>query len=57
MVLGLFLLAERIGVIGVASSAPVEYRASDLKALGAIAALAGPTLAQAATHEASLAGR
>ena len=48
---------DRIGVIGVASSTPVEYRASDLKALGAIAALAAPTLAQAAAHEASLAER
>jgi GAF domain-containing protein len=45
---------ERIGIIGVASSTPVEYRASDLKALGAIAALAAPTLAQAAAHEAAL---
>ena len=45
---------ERIGVIGTASSTPVEYKASDLKALSAIAALAAPTLAQAAAHEASL---
>ena len=45
---------ERIGVIGTASSSPVEYKASDLKALSAIAALAAPTLAQAAAHEASL---
>ena len=48
---------ERIGVIGTASSSPVEYRASDLKALSAIAALAAPTLAQAAAHEASLRSR
>lgn len=45
---------ERIGVIGTASSTPLEYKASDLKALSAIAALAAPTLAQAAAHEASL---
>ena len=45
---------ERIGVIGTASSSPIEYKASDLKALSAIAALAAPTLAQAAAHEASL---
>jgi len=48
---------ERIGVIGTASSSPVEYKASDLKALTAIAALAAPTLAQAAAHEASLHSR
>jgi len=48
---------ERIGVIGTASSSPVEYKASDLKALTAIAALAAPTLAQAAAHEASLRSR
>lgn len=48
---------ERIGVIGTASSSPVGYKASDLKALTAIAALAAPTLAQAAAHEASLRSR
>ena len=53
----LIVRGDRIGVIGVASSAPVEYHASDLKALGAIAALAAPTLAQAAAHEASLVER
>ncbi len=43
---------ERIGVVGTASANAVEYRASDLKVVGAIAALAAPTLQQAATHEA-----
>lgn len=45
---------ERIGVVGTASATPVEYRAGDLKIIGAIAALAAPTLDQAATHEAVL---
>lgn len=45
---------ERIGVIGTASIEPVEFHASDLKVLSAIAALAAPTLDQAATHEAAL---
>ena len=45
---------ERIGVIGTASTEPLEFRASDLKVLAAIAALAAPTLDQAATHEAAL---
>jgi putative methionine-R-sulfoxide reductase with GAF domain len=45
---------RRIGVIGAASTEPVEYRAADLKVLTAIAALAAPTLDQAATHEAAL---
>lgn len=45
---------ERIGVIGNGSATPVEYRASDLKVLGAIASLAAPTLAQAAAHEAAV---
>jgi hypothetical protein len=47
---------RRLGVIGTFSSEPVEFRASDLKALAAIAALAAPTLDQAATHEAALRG-
>ena len=46
---------ERLGVIGTGSPTPVEYHASDLKVLTAIASLAAPTLDQAATHEASLA--
>ncbi len=45
---------ERIGVIGTRSATPVEYRASDLKVLTAIASLAAPTLAQAAAHEAAV---
>lgn len=45
---------ERIGVIGTASTEPLEFRASDLKVLASIAALAAPTLDQAATHEAAL---
>ncbi len=45
---------ERIGVIGTASTSPVEYRASDLKVLSAIASLTAPTLAQARVHEAAL---
>ncbi len=45
---------ERLGVIGTASTTPVEYRASDLKVLNAIASLAAPTIAQAAVHEATL---
>lgn len=47
---------ERLGVIGTRSSAPVEYHASDLKLLSAIASLTAPTLEQAATHEAVLRG-
>ncbi len=43
---------ERIGVIGTRSATPVEYHASDLKVLTAIASLTAPTLDQAATHEA-----
>jgi hypothetical protein len=46
---------ETLGVIGTGSPTPLEYRASDLKVLTAIASLAAPTLQQAATHEASLA--
>jgi putative methionine-R-sulfoxide reductase with GAF domain len=45
---------ERIGVVGTASVDPVDYRAADLKVLTAIAALAAPTLDQAATHETAL---
>lgn len=46
---------ERIGVIGTLSAEPVEFHASDLKVLTAIASLAAPTLDQAAVHEAALA--
>ena len=45
---------ERLGVIGTRSATPIEFRASDLKVLSAIASLAAPTLDQAATHEAML---
>jgi len=45
---------ERIGVIGTISRDPVEFHASDLRLLGAIASLAAPTLDQAAAHQASL---
>jgi hypothetical protein len=44
---------ERLGVIGTSSPTPLEFHASDLKVLTAIASLAAPTLQQAATHEAS----
>lgn len=45
---------ERIGLIGTISKEPVEYHASDLRLLSAIASLAAPTLDQAAVHEAAL---
>ena len=45
---------ERIGVIGTVSREPLEFRASDLKVLGAIASLAAPTLDQAAVHESAV---
>ena len=45
---------ERLGIIGTRSSTPVEYHASDLKLLTAIASLTAPTLEQAAVHEAAL---
>lgn len=45
---------ERLGVIGTRSADPIEFRASDLKVLTAIASLAAPTLEQAAAHEAAL---
>lgn len=44
---------ERIGVIGTISREPIEFHASDLRLLGAIASLAAPTLDQAATMQAS----
>jgi hypothetical protein len=45
---------ERLGVVGTRSPTPVEYHASDLKVLTAIASLAAPTIEQAATHEAAI---
>lgn len=45
---------ERLGVIGTRSATAVEFHASDLKVLTAIASLAAPTLDQAATHEAAI---
>jgi GAF domain-containing protein len=45
---------ERLGVVGTRSTTPVEYHASDLKVLVAIASLAAPTLRQAADYEAAL---
>jgi GAF domain-containing protein len=47
---------ERIGVIGTISRDPVEYHASDLRLLGAIASLAAPTFDQAAALVAALRG-
>ena len=44
---------ERIGIIGAVSTEPVEYHASDLRLLAAVASLAAPTFDQAAVHEAS----
>jgi GAF domain-containing protein len=44
----------RIGVVGVASTETIMYRAGDLKVLGAIAALAGPAIDQATAHETAL---
>jgi putative methionine-R-sulfoxide reductase with GAF domain len=43
---------ERIGVIGTISREPIEFHASDLRLLSAIASLAAPTFVQAAVHEA-----
>ena len=48
---------DRIGVIGTISRDPVEYYASDLRLLGAIASLAAPTFDQATTLEAALRGK
>jgi len=45
---------ERLGVIGTISREPLEFHASDLRLLGAIASLAAPTFEQAAVHEAAL---
>jgi hypothetical protein len=48
---------ERIGVLGAISREPIQYRASDLRLVEAIASLAAPTLDQAAVHEATLGSR
>jgi hypothetical protein len=48
---------DRIGVIGATSPTRVEYRASDLKAISAIASLVAPAIAQATAHEASMRDR
>jgi adenylate cyclase len=48
---------ERIGVIGTISREPIQYRASDLRLVEAIASLAAPTFDQAAVHEATLGSR
>lgn len=45
---------ERIGVLGAISRERVEYHASDLRLIGAIASLAAPTFDQAAAHAAAL---
>ena len=45
---------ERIGVIGTLSRDPIEFHASDLRLLGAIASLAAPTFDQATAHRAAL---
>jgi hypothetical protein len=45
---------ERIGVIGTISREPIEFHASDLRLLGAIASLAAPTFDQAAAHQSAL---
>jgi hypothetical protein len=48
---------DRIGVIGSSSATRIEYKASDLKAISAIASLAAPAIAQALAHEASVRDR
>lgn len=45
---------ERIGVIGTISRQPIEFHASDLRLLTAIASLAAPTFDQAAAHQKAL---
>lgn len=50
----LLVRGERLGIVGTRSATPVEYHASDLKLLMAIAALTGPTVDQAATHASAL---
>jgi adenylate cyclase len=50
----LVVRGQRIGVVGVASTAAIMYRAGDLKVLAAIAALTGPAIDQATAHEAAV---
>lgn len=45
---------ERLGVIGTRSATSIDYHASDLKVLTAIAALTAPTIDQAARHQAAI---
>ncbi len=45
---------QRLGLIGTISRQPLEFHASDLRLLDAIASLAAPTFEQAAVHEAAL---
>ena len=45
---------ERIGVIGTISRERVEFHASDLRLLGAIASLAAPTFDQASALRSAL---
>jgi hypothetical protein len=47
----LLVRGERIGVIGTISRESIDYHASDLRLLAAIASLAAPTFEQAAVHE------
>lgn len=47
---------ERIGVIGTISRDPIEFHASDLRLLGAIASLAAPTFDQATALQSALRG-
>jgi hypothetical protein len=47
---------QTIAILLVGSTVPVEYQSADLKLLSAIAAIAGPALAQARAHEAAAAG-
>lgn len=46
-----------IGVVGAASATPAAFRATDLKVVSAIAAIAGPAIGQLRRHAASLAHR
>ena len=46
----------RLGVIGTASTSPVEFQAGDLKVLGAIAALTAPAVSQALRYESATRG-
>jgi len=50
----LVVRGRRIGVIGTISREPLEFHASDLRLLGAIASLAAPTFEGAAVHGSAL---